>query len=148
MIYPVKTIIMYVKFYQKPGCINNTKQIRLLQDKGHELEIHSIFDIKWTKETLKPFFGNKPLDKWINYTAPRIKNGEIKVELLTEDTALAAMIEDGFLIKRPLIEANGCFCSGFDDELVNLLLQDEGESEINQKDVLVCPQIANSNKCD
>lgn len=113
---------MKIKFYEKPGCTNNTKQKQLLLDCGHEVMAISLLTEKWTEERLRLFFGDKPVTNWFNMAAPAIKSGEINPADFSEETALKAMIEDPLLIKRPLIEAPVGKVSGFDNDLVNQLI--------------------------
>ncbi|MEZ5454314.1 MAG: ArsC/Spx/MgsR family protein [Thiothrix sp.] len=107
-----------VHFYEKPGCINNRKQQEILRGLGHTLYSHDLLMILWTSEHLRPFFGERPLTDWFNYTAPRIKSGEIDPATLDEAGALAAMVADPLLIRRPLIECEFGQCSGFDEHPV------------------------------
>lgn len=132
---------MVVDFYEKPGCINNTKQKKILTEKGHTLNVFSIFDETWTTERLKPFFEGKPIKEWFNYTAPRIKKGEVDPSVWTEDVAIQEMIRDNFLIKRPLIFCNGVSVSGFENDLVSALLEGADVSGM-----IVCPSVATGEK--
>ncbi|YAI82434.1 MAG: ArsC/Spx/MgsR family protein [cyanobacterium endosymbiont of Rhopalodia sterrenbergii] len=103
-----------VIFYEKPGCINNTKQKKLLQNAGHTLDVHDLLTTSWTLEKLRPFFGDLPVEEWFNPTAPRIKSGEIIPKQLDEKKALHLMIADPLLIRRPLIQVEEIFQVGFD----------------------------------
>lgn len=107
-----------VDFYEKPGCVNNTKQKRLMQEAGYEVIAHDLLNTPWNSEVLRSFFGDKPVSAWFNVTAPRIKNGDIDPHSMTEASALAAMVEDPLLIRRPLIEVNGWRHSGFEPEII------------------------------
>ncbi len=103
-----------VIFYEKPGCINNTKQKALLQAAGHTVEAHNLLTTAWTVETLRPFFGDLPVTNWFNSSAPRIKSGEIKPTQLDADTALNLMIADPLLIRRPLLQVGDRLQVGFE----------------------------------
>jgi hypothetical protein len=59
---------------------------------------------------------------WLNPAAPRIKSGEIVPEKLDAADAIALMLDDPLLIRRPLVEADGQRCAGFDREPVTSLL--------------------------
>ncbi|WP_267383970.1 ArsC/Spx/MgsR family protein [Cyanobacterium sp. uoEpiScrs1] len=107
-----------VIFYEKPGCINNTKQKRLLQNAGHTLDVYNLLTIPWTLEKLRPFFGNRPIPEWFNPTAPKIKSGEIIPRNLDERTALYLMIANPLLIRRPLIQVGEVCQVGFDIEQI------------------------------
>ena len=134
---------MEVIFYEKPGCINNTKQKMMLLEAGHNLKIFSLLTYHWNKEELRSFFEGLPLPQWFNPTAPAIKKGEIKPDELTEDSALNAMLKDPLLIRRPLIEANGIRICGFDNPLVEELTNHTDVSH-----VLSCPNAAKQQNCN
>ncbi|MBB1092151.1 hypothetical protein HUU61_12695 [Rhodopseudomonas palustris] len=107
-----------VVFYEKPGCVGNTRQKALLIASGHELEVRNLLSETWTSETLRPFFGSKPIPEWFNASSPKVKAGAIDLAALTENSALAMMIEDPLLIRRPLMQAGDRHESGFDQTLV------------------------------
>jgi len=132
---------MEIIFYEKPGCINNTKQKALLDKKGYKIQAKSILTEPWTRETLRPFFGNMPLKKWFNPTAPRIKNGELDPASFTKSGAIEEMIKDPYLIRRPLLEIKGHRICGFDHPMVKALIEPQDIAS-----VLTCPQV--SNTCD
>ncbi len=103
-----------VIFYEKPGCINNTKQKTLLQTAGHEVVACNLLTTPWTVASLRPFFGDRPVVEWFNKTAPLVKSGEVVPENLDEATALELMIRHPLLIRRPLIQVGKRFEVGFD----------------------------------
>ncbi|MFM2291162.1 MAG: hypothetical protein RIS29_975 [Bacteroidota bacterium] len=113
---------MKVIFYEKPGCTNNTKQKQMLIESGHQVLAKSLLTELWTVEKLKAFFGNKPVAMWFNMAAPDIKSGKINPEAFDEESALKAMIQNPLLIKRPLIDTEEGKVCGFDNELVNKLI--------------------------
>lgn len=102
-----------IHFYEKPGCINNTKQKAILQAAGHELSLHNLLQEAWTPETLRPFFGDRPVADWFNRTAPAVKSGVVVPETLDEPTALRLMIADPLLIRRPLLRVGDRHEVGF-----------------------------------
>lgn len=103
-----------VIFYEKPGCINNTRQKALLQAAGHQLEVHDLLRVAWTSDRLRPFFGQHPVVEWFNPNAPPIKSGEIIPEQLDADTALALIVANPLLIRRPLLQVEEHKAVGFD----------------------------------
>ncbi len=111
-----------VVFYQKPGCATNARQIRSLQAAGHSVTAKDLLKAPWTTEELRSFFGETPVASWFNRAAPRIKSGEIDPVTCDADSALALMLADPLLIRRPLVEADGARCAGFDREPVLSLL--------------------------
>ncbi len=111
-----------IDFYEKPGCINNTRQKKILRNAGHELIEHDLLSEAWTPGRLRPFFASKPVAEWFNRSAPRIKSGEVIPERLDADAALAMMIEDPLLIRRPLMAAESLYLCGFDADEVSSML--------------------------
>ena len=93
-----------VIFYEKPGCINNTRQKAILMALGHRVVARNLLMEPWSAERLRTFFGRLPVAEWFNASAPRIKSGEVLPQSLDEPQALAAMIADALLIRRPLMK--------------------------------------------
>jgi nitrogenase-associated protein len=50
-----------VIFFEKPGCGGNTRQKALLEQAGHRVIARDLFAEPWTAETLRPFFGDRPV---------------------------------------------------------------------------------------
>ncbi|PJC70634.1 MAG: arsenate reductase family protein, partial [Zetaproteobacteria bacterium CG_4_8_14_3_um_filter_59_5] len=46
-----------ITFYEKPGCINNTRQKKLLKQAGHRLVEMNLLSEPWTAAGLRPYFG-------------------------------------------------------------------------------------------
>lgn len=111
-----------IVFYQKPGCKTNARQKQMLEAAGHAVTARSLLTEPWTAERLRDFFGTTPVTSWFNPAAPRIKSGEIDPATIDAATALARMLDDPLLIRRPLVEANGQRCAGFGREPVTSLL--------------------------
>jgi nitrogenase-associated protein len=108
-----------IVFYEKPGCGNNTRQKALLKSSGHEVEARDLLSEPWTPERLLAFFGSRPVCEWFNGASPRVKSGEVQPDALTAEAALAAMVADPLLIRRPLMESGGRREAGFDAALVD-----------------------------
>jgi nitrogenase-associated protein len=108
-----------ITFYEKPGCVNNTKQKALLAAAGHEVIARNLLTEPWTQERLLTFFCGRPVAEWFNRAAPRVKSGEIIPERFDADTALQLMLQEPLLIRRPLIEVEGRKEIGFDQELIH-----------------------------
>jgi nitrogenase-associated protein len=111
-----------IQFYQKPGCATNARQKRMLEDAGHIVIATSLLTEPWTAERLCGFFGSTPVASWFNPAAPRVKSGAILPAALDAATALALMLDDPLLIRRPLVEFDGQRCAGFNREPVTSLL--------------------------
>ena len=111
-----------IRFFEKPGCINNTKQTKLLAQAGYEVESRNLLTEPWTRERLQEFFNGVPLTERFNRTARLISSGEIIPELLDEEEAYRLMIEEPILIRRPLMEIGKHRVVGFEPERVNQVL--------------------------
>jgi nitrogenase-associated protein len=103
-----------VVFYEKPGCLSNAKQKQLLAGLGHRLSVRDLLAEPWSAARLRPFFGDRPVPDWFNASAPTIKCGALDPRSLDEADALALMVADPLLIRRPLIEALDLRCAGFE----------------------------------
>ena len=113
-----------IHFYEKPGCLNNTRQKQLLRDAGHLLVVYDLLQQNWVDEPakLRSFFGDLPVADWFNRSAPAIKNGEIKLEAVSEEQAIELMIVSPLLIRRPLLEVDGHRQAGFNPDTLQAWL--------------------------
>ena len=68
---------------------------------------------------MRAFFGELAVRDWFNYSAPAIKHGEIEPDKLTEQEALALMLENPLLIRRPLMQVGDSLMAGFDQQAVD-----------------------------
>jgi nitrogenase-associated protein len=121
-----------VVFFEKPGCVTNARQKAMLAAAGHALEVRNLLAEPWTAERLRGFFGDMPVSQWFNRAAPRIKSGHVDPIRTDAATALALMLADPLLIRRPLMQCGAWRCAGFDaiavDEAIGLAL-DRTEEE-------------------
>ena len=134
-----------VIFYEKPGCINNTRQKKLLVAAGHEVIAKNLLTEVWRAERLRAFFSVLPVRDWFNYSAPAIKHGEIEPDKLTETAALALMLETPLLIRRPLMQVGDNVMAGFDTQAVDIWIG-LAESEANP-DLESCPRSDTESRC-
>ena len=131
----------HIIFYEKPGCINNTKQKKLLVNAGHQLEIRNLLTESWNRKTLLKYFGDIPVSLCFNSSAPEIKSGLIKPFKLSTEEALDMMIASPILIRRPLMRVGDNYRVGFEVDLVHKWI---GLSEkdllelIDKKDLQTC----------
>ena len=134
-----------VIFYEKPGCINNTRQKKLLVAAGHDIIAKNLLTEVWQAERLRAFFSVLPVRDWFNYSAPAIKHGEIEPDKLTETAALALMLETPLLIRRPLMQVGDNVMAGFDPQAVDIWI---GLQEIEANQGLEsCPRSVTETRC-
>jgi nitrogenase-associated protein len=107
-----------IVFYEKPGCINNSKQKKLLIDAGHQVDSRNLLTAPWSRAALLDYFSSMAVGTWFNSSAPDIKSGKIKPSALSEDRALQLMIDNPILIRRPLIRVGDECRAGFDYDSV------------------------------
>ncbi|PZU99813.1 MAG: hypothetical protein DCE90_00495 [Pseudanabaena sp.] len=128
-------------FYEKPGCVNNTKQKDILQSVGHTVKSQNLLTQSWSPETLHQFLKDKPLWEWFNRTAPQIRDGEIVPEKLDEQTALGLMVKYPIIIRRPLIQIGDSYTVGFDLVKLNAWVNLRNASEqAKGLDLETCPR--------
>ena len=129
-----------VVFYEKPGCINNSKQKGLLSNAGHHVDARNLLTEPWSREALLAFFDRLSVTMWFNSSAPDIKSGQIDPSELSEEQALELMIQNPVLIRRPLMRVADEYRVGFDTQLVDQWI---GLASITGKeDLESCPQQA------
>jgi hypothetical protein len=79
-----------------------------------------------------PFLAALPVNQWFNRASPRVKSGAVDPFGLDADSALALLIDDPLLIRRPLMEAGEWRCAGFDalvvDRAIGLQLEHDDVS--------------------
>lgn len=133
-----------VYFYEKTGCINNTRQKALLKAAGHQVIAKNLLEEPWTAERLRSFFGSLPVHLWFNYSAPAIKHGEINPDRVDENQALSLMLQQPLLIRRPLMQVGDECRAGFEQEAVDEWI---GLKAITDDDLESCAREAHQSKC-
>lgn len=136
----------HVLFYEKPGCLNNTRQKVLLAAAGHTVQARNLLTEKWTSDRLRAFFGNLPVAQWFNLSSPRIREGEVDYEILSEGEALRLMLADPLLIRRPLMEVDGECRVGFDPDAVEHWIGLKRAAA--GQDLESCPRNHDAEACD
>lgn len=105
-----------VTLWWKPGCATNTRQIALLEGAGCQVEVRDLLTEAWTPAVLAGFFGTRPVAEWFNPAAPVVKDGAVDPAAFSPEAALARLVAEPILIRRPLLEVGGQRHSGFDTE--------------------------------
>lgn len=102
-----------VLFWEKSGCVNNTRQKQMLRAAGHIIEPRDLLTETWSAEALRAFFGKLPVTDWFNRSAPAVKQGRVMPEAVSEAEALAMMLAEPLLIRRPLMQVGSRRMAGF-----------------------------------
>lgn len=126
-----------VLFYEKPGCINNIKQKKLLRQAGHCVIEKDLLSTAWHRDRLMEFFSAMPVAEWFNSSAPSVKSGDVKPTHCTVNEAIALMLEEPLLIRRPLMKVGNDVMVGFDQNAVDRWIGLESKSD---DDVENCPR--------
>lgn len=127
-----------VVFYEKPGCINNNKQKKLLIDAGHQVDSRNLLTEQWSREVLLNYFDTLSVKQWFNNSAPDIKSGLIDPDALKRKDALDLMVKNPILIRRPLMRVGNEYQVGFNIELVARWI---GLTSTVNEDMERCPQL-------
>jgi nitrogenase-associated protein len=123
---------------EKPGCRGNARQKEILLASGHELEIRNLLTEPWTEESLRLFFGDRPVAEWFHPTNPRVKAGEVVPSAVGREAALAMMVDEPLLIVRPLMQVGGERLAGFDVAQVHNWIGLRHDS-VGERDPKNCP---------
>lgn len=111
-----------IVFYEKRGCGGNKRQKELLEHHGISLDVRSLLDTTWSKESLSSFEGLTP-KQMLNPFAPQVKEGRFRVEEFTKESLIEKMVEEPILIRRPLLQVGEVKLCGFDIARLNELLR-------------------------
>jgi nitrogenase-associated protein len=93
-----------IVFFEKPGCGGNARQRALLEAAGHTLSRRNQLTAHWTRDRLLAFLAPLPVAQWFNRAAPRVKSGEVVPERLDAESAVALLLGEPLLIRRPLMQ--------------------------------------------
>ncbi len=139
--------MVQIIFYEKPGCINNSQQKKLLRQAGHSVVAKSLLSEDWSKDPqqLVDFFAEKPVSDWFNPSAPMIKQGVINPLQIDQQQAIKMMLAEPILIRRPLIQVGKQKMSGFNLIEIEQLIDLSGISA--QQDLESCPKVKQPDSC-
>lgn len=107
-----------VIFYEKPGCGGNARQKAVLMRSGHKVIARDLLAAAWTADTLLPFLAPLPPADWFNRAHPLVKAGTMVPEAFDAASALAALLADPLLIRRPLLQVGEERRVGWDEAAV------------------------------
>lgn len=139
----------HLVFWEKPGCSGNARQRAVLEAAGHTLTVRSILDEAWTATRLRQFFADLPVAHWFNRAAAEVKTGEIVPERFDADAALALMVENPLMIRRPLMETDGSRHVGFVIAEVDrwIGLRDAWPAEVPRPSLEGCARAGDETPC-
>ena len=109
----------HITFFEKPGCGGNAKQKGLLRAARHTLDVRDLLEWRWTAKELLEFLAPLPVAEWFNPAAPRVKSGEVLPQTLDADAAMALLLAEPLLIRRPLMALGEERMVGFNADKVH-----------------------------
>jgi nitrogenase-associated protein len=133
--------MVQVVFYEKPGCINNTRQKKILRHSGHNVIAIDLIKHEWDHNELLSYFSALPVSDWFNKSAPEIKSGKINPEKLSRQQALEFILEDPILIRRPLLKVGNQYRVGFDFEEIDQWIGLKVKAGEDAADLETCSRI-------
>ena len=97
------------------------KQKAALRAAGHTLEVRDLLAWPWTAEALRDWFAGLAVADWFNRSAPKVRDGEIVPGALSAEAALALLLAEPLLIRRPLMQRSddGSRRVGFDTAAID-----------------------------
>lgn len=108
-----------VLFFEKSGCSGNARQKAALLAAGHRVVARDLRAEAWTAEKLLRFLDARPVADWFNPSAPAVKQGRIVPDALHAEAAMALLLADPLLIRRPLMAVGDTRMVGFDTAAVH-----------------------------
>jgi nitrogenase-associated protein len=129
-----------VTFYEKPGCSGNARQKQVLAAAGHTVLARDLRSETWTRIKLLAFFSSLPISAWFNRNAPAVKSGQVNPDELDETAALALLIANPLLIRRPLLQVGDERRVGFDAAAISswIGLGEAANGEDHSEDLEAC----------
>lgn len=118
-----------VIFYEKPGCSGNARQQALLRAAGHRVETRDLLTAPWTASSLLAFLAPLAVPEWFNRAAPAVKSGALDPAGLDRETALALLLAQPLLIRRPLLQVGEERRVGFQRDAIAAWIGLEGVPE-------------------
>lgn len=82
-------------------------------DRDTEVEVRDFFKEPFTNAELARLIGSRPITDFISTRAKSFKDHGWDRKLPSKKEAIAAMIEDPTLLKRPILIKNGKIAIGF-----------------------------------
>jgi len=142
-----------ITFFEKTGCVNNTKQKQILTLAGHSITPINLITYKWTLSELEIIFKDKSASECFNLNAPQITSGEIIPTNYNKEEALQLLLQEHILIKRPIIKIKDEYIVGFDKELLDKKIEIYSSKEpkissLLDQDLETCPQKQKGTSCD
>lgn len=98
----------------KSSCTTCRKAKVLLEELGHAFEVREYFKTPLTADELEALLPADPTP-YLGTKSPKYKELGLKDRKLSKAEAIAFIIEDNNLLKRPLLVHRGGFIAGFDE---------------------------------
>lgn len=108
---------MTTTLYGIPNCDTVKKARTWLADQQHDFTFHDFKKQGLKRETVAGWLKQVPRDVLVNKkgTTWRALSDERKASIVDDDAAIALMLENPSIIKRPVLDKDGAYSVGFSD---------------------------------
>lgn len=108
---------MTTTLYGIPNCDTVKKARTWLADQQHDFTFHDFKKQGLARETVAGWLKQVPRDVLINKkgTTWRALSDERKAAIVDDEAAIALMLENPSIIKRPVLDKDGAYSVGFSD---------------------------------
>lgn len=103
-----------VKLWMKSSCTTCRKAKALLEKLGHRFEVREYFKTPLTAAELEALLPGDPTP-YLGTKSPKYRELGLKDRKLTKVEAIALIVEDNNLLRRPLLVHEAGFIAGFDE---------------------------------
>ncbi|MDR7049730.1 arsenate reductase [Duganella sp. 3397] len=108
---------MKITLYGIPNCDTVKKARTWLADQQHDFTFHDFKKQGLARETVADWLKQVPRDVLVNRkgTTWRALSDERKAAIVDDEAAIALMLENPSIIKRPVLDNDGACAVGFSD---------------------------------
>lgn len=107
-----------VKMYGVPSCNKIRDSKKLLEEHQVEFEFVNVKKAPLSKTELKSIAEKLGMEQLYNLKGPTFRKLKLNFNDMTESEKLDKLYENQNMIKRPLLEKNGKFRTGFDKDKI------------------------------
>ena len=122
-----QTTRLEMRVYQYPACSTCKKAIRWLREQGFSFETVHIVDAPPSLAELADYVDRSrlPLKRFFNTSGQSYRQGGLKEKLpsMSAEAQLSALVNDGKLIRRPLVVTDDVVLVGFNAEVYDASLK-------------------------
>lgn len=107
-----------IKVYGLPTCDKIKRTLTLLASENIKFSFVNVRKNPLSKDTLKHIVNQLGIEIVLNKRGMLFRKSGLKEKTLTDQQLFEELFKEQGMIKRPLIEKNGKYISGFDEEAI------------------------------